>query len=238
MVEPFGGEQSYRVMTRRIAVLGIVLLAACEPAAEEPPSAEPVTEVDRESLCAEVHNVYECSRVVETHLLGRGAPGVTRSGDTLTIALEDGSAKTLVDHGQRADVVYYTYDGRLDAAGYHVVQVHYYEGGAHLLVDASTGEETRIAGPPVASPDGTRLAIASYGGVAGYAPNLLRIRRVEPDALPVEWEHEGDWGADSPRWLDPATLRFTRLRVCDGGTCESPAELRYREGEWTVREVQ
>ena len=226
-------------MTRLAAVLGMALLVACEPAAEEAaPPAEPMTEARRESLCADIHNVYECSRVVETHLLDGGAPDVTRTGDTLAITLEGGGEKTLIDHGRQADVVYYTYDGRLEEIGHHLVQVHFYEGGAHLLVDAATGEEARLAGPPAVSPDGERIVVASFGGVAGYAPNLLQVRRVTEDGLPVEWEREpDDWGAESPRWLDPTTVRFTRAWICDDvRTCEAEAELRYSDGEWTVQE--
>lgn len=232
-------------MPRLIVLLVVALLAACdagdraEPERSvgeaERPAAEPLTEARRASLCAEIHNQYECSGVVEAHLLERGAPGVARRGDTLTLALEDGGTRVLADHGTDADVTYYTYDGRLDRIGYHLVQVHYYEGGAHLLIDAATGEETRVAGRPAVSPDGERIAIASFGGVAGYVPDLLQIRRVA-DALPVEWELEpDDWGAGSPRWEDPTTVRFTKWLICEPGrTCEEEAVLRLQDGEWTI----
>ncbi len=78
--------------------------------------------------------------------------------------------------------------------------------------------------------------MASYGGVAGYSPDLIRIRRVT-EGFPVEWEHTGDWGAASPRWVDSATVRFIRRWVCDARTCEAEAALRRVDGEWTVEET-
>lgn len=226
-------------MKRHAAVLGIVLLLpACDsadrPATERPEG--PLTEAGREALCADVQNQFECSTRVETELLRRGAPA-SRTGDTLVISLANGASRTFVDHGTEADAVRYTYDGRLAGIGYHAVQVHYYEGGAHLLIDDATGEVTRVPGPPVVSPDGDRIAIASYGGVAGYAPDLLQVRRVAP-GLPVEWElHPDDWGAEAPRWVDSATVRFTRLWSCDTGTCEADGALHREDGDWSVVEV-
>lgn len=229
---------------RYALLLSIAVLGACDAAdgpsagsSDGPPAgAEPLTEARRDALCAEVHNVYECSNLVETHLLQRGAPGVTRAGDTLTLALAGGGAHRLVDRGRGADVVLHTYDGHLAGIGYHVIQLHYYEGGAHLLVGDSTGAEVRISGPPVVSPDGRRIAIASFAGMAGYGPNLLQLRRVESGGVPVEWEREpDDWGAEAPRWLDSTTVRFTRLWVCDGQICDREAELRRVDGGWTVQ---
>lgn len=226
-------------MTRHTAVLGIVLLLLACDTAERPPAQPPegpLTEAARQALCADVQNQYECSTLVETELLRRGAPA-RRKGDTLVITLANGATRTFADHGSEADAVRYTYDGRLAGIGYHVVQVHYYEGGAHLLIDDATGEATRVPGPPMVSPDGQRIAIASYGGVAGYAADLLQLRRVV-DGLPVEWElHPDDWGAESPRWVDSTTVRFTRLWSCDTGTCEAEGELRREAGDWTVVEV-
>jgi hypothetical protein len=224
-------------MKHHTAVLGIVALCliACDPGDRsdaEPPEG-PLTEARREALCADVQNQYECSRLVEAQLLRRDAPA-SRAGDTLKITLASGEVRTFADHGTDADAVRYTYDGKLTGIGYHVVQLHYYEGGAHLLIDDSTGEAIRVPGPPVASPDGRWIAIASYGGLAGYTPDLIQIRRVA-DGLPVAWElSPDDWGAESPHWVDSVTVRFTRLWTCDQGTCETRGELRRQDGDWSV----
>lgn len=220
------------------AVLGIALLLAACDAPDRPddrPPEGPLTEAQREALCADTQNQYDCSRRVEARLLQRGAPAA-RSGDTLKVTLAGGEVRTFADHGAEADAVHYTYDGRLTGIGYHVVQIHYYEGGARLLINDRGGEATRVPGSPVASPDGRWIVVASYGGVAGYAPDLLQVRRVA-DGLPVDWElHPDDWGAESPRWVDSATVRFTRLWTCDHGTCEGVGELRRQDGDagWTV----
>ncbi|MFO7892179.1 MAG: hypothetical protein R6U63_00475 [Longimicrobiales bacterium] len=209
-----------------------------ERSGEAPPAeaTAEASELDRAALCEGIHNVYECSRVVEERLLSAGVEGVERSGDTLTIALSDAGERVLVDHGARAETVLYTYGGHLARVGYHVVQIHYYEGGEHLLIDDETGEETRVAARPVVSPDGRRMVIASFGGMAGYVPDLLQVRRVTPDGLDVEWEvRPDDWGAADPRWVDSTTVRFTKRSICEPGrTCEDPAVLRLEGGEWTI----
>lgn len=219
-----------------LALLG-VLAAGCDAGDGEPAEQSgEAPELDRAALCEGIQNVHECSRVVEERLLSAGVEGVERSGDTLTIALSDAGERVLVDHGARAETVLYTYGGHLDRVGYHVVQVHYYEGGEHLLIDDETGEETRVAARPVVSPDGRRMVIASFGGVAGYVPDLLQVRQVTPDGVDVEWEvHPDDWGAADPRWVDSTTVRFTKRLICEPGrTCEEEVVLRLEDGEWTI----
>lgn len=229
------GTLSLAAMRSPITVFGITLLAwACGSADGPPP--EPMTPSEREGLCEGIDNYYECSRVVEDNQLDEGASGVRRAGDTLVIGLAGDEEKRLVDRGENAETVLYAYGGYLERIGYHVVTVHFYEGSAHILIRDATGEETRVAGPPVVSPRARRIAIASYAGVAGYSPDLLQLWRVTPEGLAVEWEVEpDDWGAEGPEWVDTATVRFTRLSPCEAQReCRASATLRLEDGEWAV----
>ena len=223
---------------RSTACLAAALVAGPALTGCGPRSEEAAAGPGRDSLCAGIHNVYECAQEVEAHRLGRLAADVERSGDTLRIPLRSGETVTLVDHDAGgADNLFYTYRDHLSGIGYHVVDIHYYEGGEHLVIDDSTGERTRLSGPPVVSPDAERIVVASAAGAAGYTPNELQVWRVEPDGLALEWElHPDDWGAEEPRWEGPGTVRFQRSRWCpeEGGMCREPALLRHRDGDWQV----
>ncbi|MFW6205714.1 MAG: hypothetical protein ACOC5I_00610 [Gemmatimonadota bacterium] len=193
---------------------------------------------DRQAMCDDIANVYECSRRVESLALDRG-DAVVRRGDTLIVSLADGGEVRLVDRdaGGPGNVLY-TYRGHLDRIGYHVVDVHYYEGGDHVLINERTGVRTTVPAPPVVSPDGQRLVVASAGGMAGYSPNALQVWRVPSDSLELEWELEPDWGAEEARWQDAVTVRFLKLHRCPDRpeVCATGAVLRLRDGDWEVDE--
>lgn len=225
-------------MKRKIAgALLPVVLAACG-SDETPP--ESLSETERESLCADIDNYYECGQVVEDHQLAGGSRAVSRTGDTLTIRLTDGGTRTFVDTGTAAETVRYTYAGHLDEIGHHRVNVYFYEGSEVMLVHDETGRETRMPGSPVPSPDGARVAVGSFGGVAGYSPNALQVWRVTAAGLEPEWEvTPGDWGAGGLRWEGPTALRFDRLSLCDPPeTCTEEAVAQLRDGEWNIVEAE
>lgn len=224
------------VRARSCAVLAVIAMtAACGPRPEGSTS-----HVSRDTLCADINNAYECAQKVEDQRLA--ATGVTaeRRGDTLVIPVAGPEPVRLVNADAGGpENVFYSYRDHLTDAGYHVVDVHYWEGSAHILVDDSTGQQTRVPGPPVVSPDGHRLVVASAAGVAGYSPNELQVWRVTPDGLELEWEVQpDDWGAADPRWTDARTVRFQRTRHdCENNEpiCYDEASLRLRDGEWEVR---
>mgnify|MGYP001060556717 CR=1 FL=1 len=223
-------------LIRSCAVLALgALAAACGPRPDGS-----TTRVSRDTLCADVNNAYECAQKVEDLRLVETDIGVERSGDTLVIPVPGGEHVRLVNEDAGGpENVFYSYRDHLKDAGYHVVDVHYWEGSAHILVDDSTGRETRVMGPPVASPDGRRLVVASAAGVAGYSPNELQVWRVTPAGLELEWEVQpDDWGAADPRWIDARTVRFQRTRhdcANNEPVCYDEAMLRLRDGEWEVR---
>lgn len=229
-------------MRSPVAVAAVCFLAstcgARAPGGSTGSPPAPIAPQERRALCEGIDNYYACSRAVERALLSKGADRVTRTGDTLVIRLSDGGERTLVDRGTDAKTVRLTYGGYLDRIGYHLVNVHLYESGTYLLIDDATGQEMRAAAPPVVSPDGRRVVIASHEGEAGYRPNVLQVWRVTPDGLFVEWDaRPEDWGAVDARWEDTATVRFVKATRCElRDVCRAEATLRLRDGEWGVVE--
>lgn len=239
--DALGSKQTMRNLNtvRRIAArfglyLGLLLgglSSACGPQPEGL-GAMPA----RDSLCAGIDNVYECGREIEEHRLAGIPDSVRRSGDTLVISVDNGEDVALVNRDTGGpENVFYTYRERLDGVGYHVVDVHYYEGGSHLLIGAETGDRIQVSAAPVVSPGGDRLVVASAAGAAGYSPNELQVWRVTPDGLVLEWEVQPDWGATNARWENRRTVRFEMSRECaDQPVCLEDALLRLEDGEWTV----
>lgn len=232
-----------RTVTLRLTppLCAALLVGACGARSADQGSAEPVADDPvampaRDSLCAGIANVYECAQQVEEQRLARMARYVRRTGDTLVIPLLDGQDVTLVDQNAGGpDNVFYTYREHLDEIGYHVVDVHYYEGGSHLLIGDETGQRVQISAPPVVSPGGNRLVVASAGGTAGYAPDELQVWRITPAGVTLEWEVQPGWGATNARWEDRRTIRFRITRECpDQPVCYQDAVLRLRDGEWTL----
>lgn len=186
--------------------------------------------------CEGISNAYECARQVEQHRLAADAAPATRRGDTLVIPTAEGVVRLVDRDAGGPENVFYSYRDHLPGIGFHVVDIHYWEGGAHLLVDDSTGKGTRVPAAPVVSPDRRRLVVASEAGAAGYAPNALQVWQVTPAGLVLEWEAQpDDWGAADPRWQDSMTVRFRRSGRCPAEpVCHDEAILRFRDGRWEL----
>jgi hypothetical protein len=143
------------------------------------------------------------------------------SPDSLTATLRLAGGRTLrfsSDTSEQYDrPVRNRYVGTLPVLGYHVVEQDYYEGWNYLLVHPSTGHTTRVWKPPVVSPTGRHLLVASMDLSAGYVPTLVQIWSVERDSLTKDWElttadyEEGEgWGASDPQWLSDSVARVMR----------------------------
>lgn len=220
-----------RAVTRPAGALLLLgtLSTACSSRSDEA-AASPF----RDPTCEGISNAYECAQKVEQARLAADSITATRRGDTLLISVA-GDEVRLVDHDAGGpENVFYSYRGYLPEVGYHLVDVHYWEGGGYLLVHHRTGESIHLVGPPVVSPDHQRLVVASEAGMAGYSPNALQVWRVSPEGLALEWEAD-DWGAAEPRWQDPMTVRFRRSDRCpDEPVCYEDAVLRLRDGVWRL----
>lgn len=222
-----------RAVTRPAGALLLLgtLSIACSSRSDEPAARR-----YEDPRCEGISNAYECAQQVERDRLAADSVTATRRGDTLLIPAAEGDVRLVDRDAGGPENVFYSYRDYLPGLGFHVVDIHYWEGGAHLLVDDSTGERTRVPGPPVVSPDRRRLVVASEAGVAGYAPNALQVWQVTPSGLALEWEvRPDDWGAAEPRWQDAVTVRFLKTGPCPAEpSCYDDAVLRLRDGEWEV----
>jgi hypothetical protein len=147
----------------------------------------------------------------------RAARGrVTRKGGQLRITLPGGRNVTYTDTiSDGDDHRHHLYQRYFPELHVHHVEVRYYEGGAHLLIHAITGEESVVPGPPMVSPNRLRFATSSVDLEALYDPNRLEIWRASKQGLQREFALDGEdtWGPDSVRWLSNTVIRYTRVSL-------------------------
>lgn len=177
-------------------------------------------DTSRDVVCQYLTNYYECSRAVERRLLAGRASGVSRRGPELTIALTSGRSVVFVDSQPESPAfVGHTYAGSIPSVKYFVLELHYSEGGAYLLVNGHTGASTFSHGFPVPAPDGRRLAAGNVDLEARYSPTTLQIWRLADDNLVLEWEHDfvengrvvdTTWGPSGLRWIGPDELAMVK----------------------------
>lgn len=154
-------------------------------------------------------------------LRGQRARAV-RNGATLLLRVRD-TAVALTDQlGDSVppdEQVRYSFVAVRTELGVYEVAVLAWERSATLLVDLVTGHRTVTWAPPVASPDGRRLAVASLDLEAGFNPNGLQVWRRGRDSLELEWQVElTGWGPGPARWLDAG--RFLVRRVPAAGAAD------------------
>lgn len=196
---------------------------------------------EHQPLCAGILNWGDCGRVVEAAQLAR-YPQIRRDSTGLHLPIEGGSLAVLADSRDdssgSAGVVVHTLVRVLDDIDAYLVAVHYYEGGAFLLVSRQTGKLTKIDVAPAISPDRRRLVTASWSGFAGYGADRLRIYELDGDSLLLEWEYEpeGEWVIEKAGWLNDSTvMAFTRTFEDDLTPVPLPPVTAVRaDGIWRV----
>lgn len=162
--------------------------------------------------------------------IGCPAIGVLATGVLLASCARSGAGTDAAEDPYRA----YRSHGDVAALAAKLVQVSFFEGGAWLLVAHGTGDTTRVAGPPVVSPDGARFVATSLDLVAGHDPNLLEVWRVTEAGFEPEYtQRPTGWGPSDARWIGPDTVAFLRNVVDDRLTyTRTPMLLVRRDGAW------
>lgn len=142
-----------------------------------------------------------------------------RTGATLAIRLGNGRSFALTDDlvcGQLVcppqTVQSFEYLGASADGRFHVVADRWYEGGLALLIDATDGEATVLAGAPHFSPDGKRVA-AGQADPESRGPRDLEIWSLAGPTPVLEFSVKGGAGQDFYEivgWDDADHLRLRR----------------------------
>lgn len=183
------------------------------------PSPPPSVETD-DSLGEWVTDITAGRLQSEAGLLAASEGRAWRDGGRLTMKLEDGRTLALADDlvcGQLAcpPQVFRSFDyaGMSPDRRYHVVDEHWNEASAAMLVDVKTGGITDLLGTPKFSPDGKR-AVTSVTDLEWSAPRRLEIWSLTSTAPGIEFslsaKDEDDTVYEVVAWSDADHIRLSR----------------------------
>lgn len=154
----------------------------------------------------------------------------TAQGDTVTF--RNNPAKE-----EMQEVTAYFLIEYLPDQNFWTVEIHGYEWMGWKVVSGNNGTATSTIGPPVPSPDGTRLVCMMEDIMAGYISNGIQVWKIEEDdTLTLEFEDlDVPWGPKNGRWQDNETIVFQKLEY-DYESYEyysHPGKLKLsNEGNW------
>ena len=132
----------------------------------------------------------------------------------LLITLEDGRTREIRDAAAEQmerlhDAASYAAIAASSDGRYVVLHRQFYEGEASSLLDRRTGEEIKLPGYPLFSPDGQWMAAVGVDLAAEFSPNVLRIYRMTPAGPVLERDFTPlRWGPVDAVWTSPTTLHY------------------------------
>jgi hypothetical protein len=160
--------------------------------------------------CRGLENSFDCARAIERAQLPRYAQDVTRQDGNLKLTLKTGKTLVLKDTPGVSGMSY-SFRDYLPNLGYFLVHVQLWEGEGYMLVNDRTGKKYHLDDLPIISPDRTRLVTLSYDLDARYNPNAIKVWRLSPEKLVLEYSLEPkDWGPAGGAWLDHQTVSLTK----------------------------
>jgi hypothetical protein len=170
-------------------------------------------------------------------------------GDSLELRLTDGRAITLVSNPTDLEGhIEYQYAGIIGRREYYLLIVHYYESVGCELIDARTGERTKIVGAPLLSPSDSLGVATGYNLGIGEGPDAIEVWRILPHPATLLWSmtttssRVGGWGASAERWSGDSLIFLTRHVLLEGPQKadfsfperQAPMRLVRRGGDWIV----
>jgi hypothetical protein len=170
----------------------------------------------------------------------------SRTGELLTLRLENGQSKTYRDNQKACDeddsenCIHYSLGGYHPQAHVYSILIRYYEGSTFELVNARTGNTLKFSGLAYSSPDGSNFLVIdddlAYGGEYDIAvgstatdPPSLVWQQSTADG-PVEWQLK--------RWIDNDHAALRVLPADGTHTCahqDCDALLVRSNNNWTIQ---
>jgi hypothetical protein len=168
-------------------------------------------------------NTFRCARGIEEKVLSGSTSSVRRVGSTLIIPTEKVTVRLVDNPSENGnESIAYSYLGRIESIGSHVIYVQYYEGGTYMVVNERSGQGAFPSGFPIVSPDRKHFLSISEDMFAGYYPNNVEVWRVSATASRRVANFEPEWGPSSARWLLSGKIEVNK--VCypspEGGNAE------------------
>jgi hypothetical protein len=159
----------------------------------------------RATLCGDIEG--GCMEAMEKYYLSKAVGKAKRNGNDLLLSLSNGQTKVLKNN-TKEDEDYEVYQFlMLDANGYYIVAVFYFESYAYLLINPLNGGTTRTIGYPVFSPDKKQYAAGNYDMVAAFTFNGIDFLSVTKDSIYSNVTMDFiTWGPEELKWKNDSTL--------------------------------
>jgi hypothetical protein len=194
-----------------------------------------------EHLCdnANFTSRYQCSQFIEKSQIPKYSSYIRRRGEQLIIHLRNGNEIALKDiNPGESGGKSYSFRTYLKRVGYFLFEVAYWEGGAFVLVNDSSGKEVVIDHIPIISPDRKRFITASFDIEARYNPNRIQIYRLASIGPMLEWSFEPSesWGPVNPKWINNEEIKLEKATLAENGYKYSPLTLIFRNNIWNLKD--
>jgi peptidoglycan hydrolase-like protein with peptidoglycan-binding domain len=208
-----------------------------------------------DALCQYIRNTNNCARVIEKAQIPKFKERVSRDGDRLEIFTDSKEKRVFIneDGGNYSNTISYTFREYIHDVKCFIIDIHYYEGGAYLLVNSLTNKAIRIPEIPIFSPDKKRFLIAAIAG--SYTRAALQVGRFTSQGFELEFAYEAEHGIDrakylwgkrssepkawEPRkakWINNTTFSFQKVEL--GGQKETSVTAKYENNRWTLEGME
>ncbi|KAB2807367.1 hypothetical protein [Phaeocystidibacter luteus] len=148
------------------------------------------------------NNSHLIAHDIERIQLNRFAEFVRRDSTGLYLLVKDNSWKRVTPN-ESYDEMDVNFEYYFAEHGYYSIRIQWGEGNGYMLVNDSTGVETRMYGRPYFSPSGSWILSVAYDIEAGYSPNGFQLysnHRRELELFGAFRPHE--WGPKKVNWID------------------------------------
>jgi hypothetical protein len=165
----------------------------------------PIDDSIRTALCGDKEG--GCMETMEKYYLSKVSGKAKRTGNDLMLILSNGQTKVLKNNTKEDDDYEVYQFLTLDANGYYIVAVFYFESYAYLLINPVNGSATRTIGYPVVSPDKKQYVAGNYDMVAAFTFNGIDFLSITKDSVfsnvMIDFM---TWGPEELKWKDDSTL--------------------------------
>ncbi|RYU83842.1 hypothetical protein [Hymenobacter persicinus] len=145
---------------------------------------------------------------------------VVRRRGQLLITLDNGKVVRLTNHdGDNPDTyAQYRFYGRIPALQSWLVEVTGWENGHTLLIEQTTGKQTRLWSAPVLAPDQLHF-VTHKSGFIFDDDNGLQYWAIRGHAPVKLWEYQLEsWGPEEVRWINNTSIAIRQQRADDQPT--------------------
>jgi len=162
--------------------------------------------------CRNIYNSYQCALAIEKEQVLQFSDKVKRKNDSLHIKTKNGLNLLFKNI---PDKEYYTFVDYYSSLNYFILEKHFKEGGAFIVINESNGKHVEIWSKDYSiSPDNNYMIVCSEDTLSGYYANGIQIIDLNSFKIINEIKIEGSFPS-CPEWIDNTAFAFKRSVFLD-----------------------